>query len=292
MSHRAHGSYVKYVQDRCRCDECTKANQAYERENRQRIDPPYVLAGPAREHVRELMAAGVGLKQISKTSGVPHGTLSKLIYGDQARGMAPSKRIRPKTMSKLLAVTPAAIAGGAKVDAAPTWLLLEEMIAAGVPKSQIAEQIPGHGRTLQLSRNLVAARHARAVADLHRRWKAGQWVPERRSRFGNRPLPAPVAVDPPRRRPAADVSDLLLELAEIVEERNAQPWRASSACRGRPVWMWFPARGDTDTMQRAMKVCRSCIVQSECRAANIDRRDGIYGALSAKARRELRSAAA
>lgn len=289
-SHRAHGTHVKYVQDGCRCQPCTEANRRYEHDNRHRIDPPYVAAGPARDHVRELMAAGVGLKRIAKVSGVSHGAMSKLMYGDYGRGTPPTRRIRPTTMEKILAVTPAALAGGAKVPAAPTWELLDEMIAAGVPRAQIAEQL-GTGRTLQLSRNLVTARNARAAADLHRRWRAGDWIPERRSRHGNRPLPAPTPVEPPRRRPAADISDLLLELAEIVEERNSQLWRASAACRSRPVWMWFPSRGDTDTLNRALRVCRSCIVRDQCRAANLDRREGVYGALTAKARRNLRSAA-
>lgn len=289
-SHREHGTHVKYVVDGCRCDECVLANNRYERERRARIDPPYVAAGPAREHCRELMAAGVGLKQIAKASGVSHGALSKLIYGDHARGRGPSKRIRPETMSKILAVTPSAAAGGARVAAGPTWKLLDEMIAAGVPKAQIAEQLGQRGPGLQLSRNLITSRNARAVVGLHRRWKTGAWVPERRSKHGTRPLPAPVPVDPPSRTPVADISDLMLDLAEIIEERNAQPWRSQAACRTRPTWMWFPARGDHDTTNRALKVCRSCLVRDECRAANLDKRDGIYGALTAKARRDLRSA--
>lgn len=289
-SHRAHGTHVKYVVDGCRCDECVLANNRYERERRARIDPPYVAAGPARDHCHELMAAGVGLKQIAKASGVSHGALSKLIYGDRQRRRGPSKRIRPDTMSKILAVTPADAAGGAKLDAAPTWALLDEMIAAGVPKAQIAVELGQRGPGLQISRRQVSGRNARAVADLHRRWKSGDWIPVRRHRHTeDRPIAPPA---PAPRQPAADVSDLLLELAEIVEERNAQPWRASAACRNRPTWMWFPARGDNETMRRALLVCRSCLVRDECRAANIDQREGVYGALTAKARRDLRSAAA
>jgi len=288
MSHRTHGTHGKYVQDLCRCAECCAANTEYERGRRARIDPPYVSAGPARAHIGELRAAGVGLKQIAKAAGLPHGTLSKLVYGTPQLDRPPSKRIRPATMSKILAVTPADIAGGAKVDAAPTWVLLDEMIAAGVPKVQIAEQIGQNGVGLQLSRNQVAARNARSVAELHRRWRAGEWLPVRRSRHGNRPHDAPAPA--PRHRPA-DVSDLMLELAEIIEERNSQPWRADAACRGRPNWMWFPARGDGDTLDRALKVCRSCFVRDQCRAANIDQSEGVYGALSAAARRALRRAA-
>jgi hypothetical protein len=103
-----------------------------------------------------------------------------------------------------------------------------------------------------------------------------------------KPRETPVSIQP--RRQSADISELLLELAEIVEERREQTWRADAACRNRPTWMWFPARGDRDTLERALKVCRSCFVREQCRAANIDKRDGIYGGLTGAARRELRRA--
>ncbi|NND75986.1 MAG: hypothetical protein HKN44_13370 [Ilumatobacter sp.] len=283
----------RFVVNKCRCDVCCEANRAYERDRRARVVPPYVFAQPARDHIAALAAAGVGLKQVAKASGVSHGSLSKLVYGTRNRG--PSKRIRPDTMSKILAVTPADIADGGRVDAAPSWELIDEMVAVGVPKAQIAEQLGQQGPGLQLSRTSLSARNAAAVADLHRRWRTGAWVAERRTKHGNRPLPrpepaaTPVEVTPTRQATtSADISELLLELAEIVEERNAQPWRAQAACRNRPPWMWFPARGDLDTMRRALKVCRSCTVRAECRAANIDRPDGIFGALTAKARRDIR----
>lgn len=65
---------------------------------------PYVDAQPAREHVMALRAAGMGPKRIAELSGVPHGSLAKLIYGDPRRDLAPSKRIRPETEARILAV--------------------------------------------------------------------------------------------------------------------------------------------------------------------------------------------
>jgi hypothetical protein len=72
---REHGTHARYVVDRCRCDRCRAATREYERERRARIEPAYVSAGPARRHVEELRAAGVGLKQVAKAAGLPHGTL-------------------------------------------------------------------------------------------------------------------------------------------------------------------------------------------------------------------------
>jgi hypothetical protein len=259
-----HGSNARFTLNGCRCTACTKAHRTYEAERRARIEPAYVSAITAREHCRELMAAGVGLKQIVKRSGVPQGTLWKLLYGKDGR---PSKRVRKATQDRLLAVSPADRADGAKIGAAPTWVLIDEMLAAGVPKVRIAQHIGQRGPGLQLSRNLVSARNARAVAELHARWRA----------------PPPI-----ERRPPADISDLLLDLAEIVEERNAQPWRAQAACRNRPTYLWFPARGDAETADKATLICRSCLVRSECRQANLDQPVGIFAGLSAQARREIR----
>lgn len=284
-----HGTHACYVLDKCRCDDCHRANRDYERERAARIEPAYVAAHPAREHVRALTEAGVGLKTIAKKAGVSHGALSKLMYGDPQRGSGPSKRVRKTTLDKILAVTPRDAADGAKVAAEPTWQLIDEMIAAGVPRVRIAEGIGQKGPGLQLSCNLIAARNARAVAELHAAWKAGTVTLDKRDRHGGS-----VVAEPPveQKRPGADISDLMLDLAEIVEERNSQTWRSDAACRGRPTYLWFPARGDYRTAEKALKICNACMVRNECRAANIDKQDGIFGGLTGKARRELRASEA
>lgn len=279
----AHGTNARWTLNGCRCGECSRAHYAYEVERRSRIEPAYVSALPAREHVRELMAAGVGLKTIAKRSGVPHGTLWKLLYGRDGK---PSKRVRKATQDRLLAVTPADRAAGARIDPGPTWALIDEMLAAGVPKARIAEGIGQRGPGLQLSRNSISARNARAVAELHRRWRAGEVQLTRTHRHTGTVVIAPPAVE---RRPVADISDLLLELAEIMEERNAQPWRSDAACRNRPTYLWFPAKGDQRTADKAVQICRSCLVRAECRAANLDQPAGIYFGTSAKARKEIRT---
>ena len=190
-SRRAHGTYIKYVVERCRCDPCRAANSDYEtrRQHAMRrpdeIWLPYVPAGPARRHVRQLMAAGVGLKQIAKVSGVPHGSLSKLVYGDPQRNMAPSKRIRPQTERAILAVTEADAADGAKIAAGPTWALIDQLIAAGYWKAWIARQIGQRGPGLQFGRDEVTARTARAVAALHAE-HIGKPPPKRASRWDAR----------------------------------------------------------------------------------------------------------
>lgn len=292
---RPHGTYVAYVVDRCRCDDCRRANREYERERAQRLEPAYVSAGPAREHIAMLAEHGIGLNTVAKVSGVAHGTLSKLVYGDYTRRMVPSKRVRKTTQDRIMAVMPSDIADGGRVPAARTWALIDEMVTAGVPKARIAEALRT-GPALQLSPATVTARNARLVAEFHAAWHSGQITIRRRSRHGNgqtahppAPLPVPREIDPAdRQRRQAEISDLYLELAEIVELRNAQPWRAQAACRNRPTYLWFPARGDRATLDKAKRICAACTVRDRCRTEAPDDRAGVYGGLSAKARRDLR----
>jgi hypothetical protein len=286
VTHRPHGSYVKYVQEQCRCEPCRAANRDYQRAATSRIEPPYVSASAARAHIRDPAAAGAGLKTIAKAGHVSHGTLSKLMYGDRTRGMAPSKRIRRSTHDRILAVTPAAARGTSRVDATTTKALLAEMIGAGVPKVRIAAELGSAAPGLQIGRRQqVNAATAAAVAALHARWTTGEWVPVRRDRYGNTtPTPAPAIP----RRPSADISDLLLDLAEIVETRNDQAaWRQSAACRNRPSYLWFPTRGDTEVLDAGLKICAACMVRAQCRAANFDQPVGTYGGIPASARRAV-----
>jgi hypothetical protein len=178
-SNRPHGSYVKAVQEKCRCEPCEDAKREYNRKRNHAISRPdevwmpYVPAGTARRHLAELAEAGIGLKQVARVSGLSHGALSKLVYGDAQRGQKPSKRIRPETEARILAVTAdlANFGRGAKIPAGPTWVLLEDLIARGYPKCWIARQLGSNAKTthpgLQVRRDLVRAETARKVRRLH-----------------------------------------------------------------------------------------------------------------------------
>ena len=277
-----HGTHAAYSLDRCRCTDCRAAHSAYARARARQIEPAYVSAGPARSHLAELAAAGIGLKQVAKVSGVSHGALSKLVYGMPDR--APSKRIRHSTHEAIMAVSPRDIADGSRVASGPTWVRIREMVAAGVPRVRIAEAI-GQTGALQLRGQSVTVGHARAIAGLHADWKAGRVVVTRRHRHGDRQIHPPVQVQV--RREPADISDLLTALAEAVELRNSQPWRQSAACRNRPGYLWFPARGDVETMKAGIRVCMACTVRDRCRAEMFTEPVGVYGGLPARRRRQI-----
>lgn len=144
---RQHGTNARYHIDACRCRLCTDAANEYGRNMRRQQAygrwQPYVDAQPARDHVTTLRAAGMGPKRIAEVSGVPHGSLAKLLYGDKKRGLAPSKRIRPETEAKLLAVTPDPYPGGV-VDGTGTRRRLRALVALGHTQSYLAQRL---GRT-------------------------------------------------------------------------------------------------------------------------------------------------
>lgn len=186
-SHRAHGTYVKYVVEKCRCLPCTEANRTYELRRQQAIHRPdeswvpYVPATRARNHLLDLAAKGVGPKTVATMSGVSHGSLSKIMYGDKSRRQRPSKRIRPETERKILAVTFDMANGGQKIDGTATWQLIEDLYAQGFYRQWIAEQLGTQSGNLR-QRPLVRASTARKVEKLHKEW-SGKTPPRKRSRW-------------------------------------------------------------------------------------------------------------
>lgn len=194
-THRAHGTYVKYVIEHCHCEPCRKANREYERERQRRMRRPdevwcpYVPAGRARAHLQELAAQGVGPKTVAKLSGVPHGSISRIMYGgygDRGKRRPPSKRIRPETERKILAVEVRDAAGGQKIPGGPTWKLLDDLIARGFSKSWIARELGSKGPGLQIRRDVVRASTAKKVRELHAQLEGAE-PPPRLTRWGPRP---------------------------------------------------------------------------------------------------------
>lgn len=119
-----HGTRAAYVLDRCRCRPCADANKEAESE-RIRLKAygrynKYVDAYPVRLHLQELKDYGIGLKQVSKVSGVSNGSLTKIWYGlyadtgRQAQRLTsggelvrgPSRRVLRSTAERIYQVEP------------------------------------------------------------------------------------------------------------------------------------------------------------------------------------------
>lgn len=141
----AHGTHARYVLDACRCRACRDASAAYERRRYRDIAygrPRLVDATESREHIHALQAAGMGWKTIATAAGVGHNVVGKILYGDPRRNMGPSKRVRPDTAAKILAVKPGPLSG-VVVDGTGTVRRLQALSSLGWTSPQLANRI-GH----------------------------------------------------------------------------------------------------------------------------------------------------
>lgn len=82
-------------------------------------------------------------------------------------------------------------------------------------------------------------------------------------------------------------------LAELLERQPA--WMARAACRGEPVELFFPVRGES--AEAAKAICARCPVADECLDYAVGSYTdtglpviGIWGGTSGRERRQIRSA--
>lgn len=178
VANHQHGTYACYVLDRCRCLPCATANNTYEvqRVRQQAYGRWNGLADaePARQHVRSLMAQGMGLKRIGAVSGVAHGVLWKLLYGKpKADGSCmPSRRITPRVEQRLLA-TRLDLADGAVIDSTGAVRRIQALVALGWSQSKIAARVGilrSNFTDLAQGRTGISVAREKAVRELYAEW--------------------------------------------------------------------------------------------------------------------------
>jgi hypothetical protein len=160
------GTRLRYYAG-CRCDACRAANTAYERqraEARRRGESGRLISAErARAHLAWLSAQGVGRKQAADAAKVAGSIVSMIVDGQR-------HQIRAQTEARILLVTPAAAADGARIDAGPTWRLLDELLGWGYTRTRLASEVLGRPvRALQMSRKQVTVRQAERVRRVHAR---------------------------------------------------------------------------------------------------------------------------
>jgi hypothetical protein len=167
---RAHGTRAMHTAERCSCDDCKAVHAAYEmRRQRQTAYGrwnPFVDAAPARAHVQALRDAGMGWRRIADHAGLSQRVVSMLLHG--RTGRAPTKRIRPETAERLLAVT-LDLADRQLVDAAGTRRRIQALVAVGWSQTRLADHL-GILVTNLISvtrRDRVTVAKRRAVAKLY-----------------------------------------------------------------------------------------------------------------------------
>lgn len=142
-----HGTLTGYVIQKCRCERCRAASRTYaNRVNRLRAYgqwQPYVDAQPVRDHLAMLASHGIGWMRAARLAGVPTGSVTKLLYGTTQPPRPPSRRVRPETANRLLALRPTLdlLADNALTDATATRRRVQALMALG----------RGHGATWRVT---------------------------------------------------------------------------------------------------------------------------------------------
>lgn len=179
-----HGERAGYAKG-CRCDPCIDAHAlAYDGKPRAAgLPADLVDPGPARAHLAALLRKGLTKDALGRASGLNEKTVDEVVDGNRVR-------IRPETAEMLLAITAEAAREhdrsnfgphGELVDAAPTWELIDWMVARGWPKAWISREIGQDGRSLQLKRTRISRANAEKVAELDSRLGRTRRPPMRKS---------------------------------------------------------------------------------------------------------------
>ncbi|MCU1613645.1 MAG: hypothetical protein JWO98_1185 [Frankiales bacterium] len=178
-SHR-HGTRAAYVKDHCRCPDCTAANTAASRTaTRERIYGrwhPYVDAGPVRDHIAALRAAGIGVERIAQLAALSVSHIRQLAQHGRD-GLPTTQRVRPNPATRVLGIDVGDLsrAPHSRIDATGTRRRLQALIAIGWPTELLADQLGRRPNSLQRSMlgASVTSRTARDVASLYERlWNA------------------------------------------------------------------------------------------------------------------------
>ncbi|MFD2093354.1 helix-turn-helix domain containing protein [Blastococcus deserti] len=167
-----HGTRAAYVKDRCRCTDCTAANTAASRERIYGRWQPYVDAGPVRQHIAALRAAGIGVERIAQLAGISVSHIRAL--AQHGRGDSPgTQKVRPSTATRVLSIGIDDLnrAPHSRVDATGTRRRLQALVAIGWPTELLAAQLGRRPTSLRrsMTSQSVTARTAHEVATLYER---------------------------------------------------------------------------------------------------------------------------
>ncbi|MFV2172289.1 Helicase associated domain protein [Actinomadura sp. LOL_016] len=172
-----HGT-AKGIAAKCPCRPCVDADRANGRRHlaRRRQVKNGVPAGRARRRVQSLTGKGHTLAAIHSVCGVPIGVLRGVSTGhlDEIERrhdtaiMAVTAAMCATVPTRVRSRGRAALASNAKVDAAPTHALLDDLAARGFGPAWVAREL-GYQRRVQIGRDRVLRRTAEAVAGLHTR---------------------------------------------------------------------------------------------------------------------------
>lgn len=121
---------------------------------------------PARQHIRELMACGIGFRQVADLAGVSRYVVGHLVFNYKR----PILALRPEVTARILAVTPDGNhAPCALVDATAARRRLQALVANGWSVEALAGRLRMSRRNTSfvMTRARITAKTDRAVASLY-----------------------------------------------------------------------------------------------------------------------------
>lgn len=167
-----HGHRLRYTYNKCRCKECTTANTTYDLKRRQRKAAgieTMVDATRSREHVEWLAKQGMGFKGAARAAGLYPSVLSRLLYGSPHVGRPPTRRVRPETERKILAVTPDQATGYVRISSKKALHMIEELKSCNVSGRRIRVALGySKGGSIAFERyDRMTARNIEKIESLH-----------------------------------------------------------------------------------------------------------------------------
>jgi hypothetical protein len=152
----------------CRCEPCSNANRTYARDRDRasrrpdvEVEPAYIDATETRRHIQWLAKKGVGLRTIAARTRLSRTTITQLRDGARTR-------CTPATAELIAQVWPGDAADRACIDAAPTWRLVDDLLAHGHTRTSIARALGSTAKAPALRQGSPAATRA-AVGQRARR---------------------------------------------------------------------------------------------------------------------------
>lgn len=163
---RPHGSRAKYVIEKCRCEECRKANReaealrvrlkAYGRYN------CFVDAEPSRKRINYLVLSGLRVRDITSLTGMAKQTLYEIRYKVR-------KKVTPETERRLMEINPLAVErGGNFVPADEVWETIYRIMECGYSQAWIARKLGYKAPALQFGNRKIRRETAEKISELYR----------------------------------------------------------------------------------------------------------------------------
>jgi hypothetical protein len=163
---KPHGTRLRYMAG-CKCVPCRAANSNYEtgraKLRRHGLWNGLVDATPSRHHILALSRSGVGRRTIRQITGISHSVIVKIKNGKR-------KQIRALTEKAILAVTRFDRRGATNIPAGETWRQIRWLLSEGFTKTRIAKELGCKTSALQLKKDFVWVKSAKAVENLYLRY--------------------------------------------------------------------------------------------------------------------------